>query len=60
MYLRAVIIFALIGIFLKFFGLNSVKKFINGGVMIDRKHIYPEELDAPAIAVCPANPINQG
>ena len=58
MYSRIVIILVLFGIFFRFFGYVSFQKYLQGGTMIDRKLKYPEELDAPALLVCPINTNN--
>ena len=58
MYSRIVMILVLFGIFFKFFGYVAFQKYVQGGTMIDRKQKYPEELDAPALLVCPQNTNN--
>ena len=58
MYSRIFIMLVLFGIFFKFFGYVSFQKYLQGGTMIDRKLKYPEELDAPALLVCPINTDN--
>ena len=58
MNIRIIIIFVLFGMFLKFFGFVSFQKYLQGGIMIDRKQKYPEELDAPSLMVCGINANN--
>ena len=52
---RYAIIAFLFFIFLKYFGLNSYKKFISGGVIVDKKYEHVKSIQPPSILICPRN-----